>query len=100
MPAQIAILLAVTSDLFDSVPIDPMPQAEHAVREAASGIPAPICAGFETGDKPSDEDRKTIIDIARRSLTGFQPQPEPEARPDLPTRVDRMPKVASPKEKA
>ena len=95
VPAQIAILLAVTSDLFDLVPIDQMPQAEHAVREAASNIPARICAGFETGDKLSDEDRKTIVDIARQSLTGFQPRPEPEARPDPPERVDRMSKIAS-----
>ena len=76
--AQITILLALTAKLFDPVPLDKMTDAEHAVREAAANIPPEICARFETAPKLNDEDRKTIIEIARRSLTQFQPKPEPE----------------------
>jgi F-type H+-transporting ATPase subunit alpha len=40
VPAQIAVLLALTAELFDKVPLDQMTDAEHAVREAAADIPA------------------------------------------------------------
>jgi F-type H+/Na+-transporting ATPase subunit alpha len=81
VPAQIAILLALTADLFDPVPLDKMTDAGHAVYEAAARIPQEMCARFETADKLSDEDRKAIIDIARQALAPFQPKPtaKPEA---------------------
>ena len=77
VPAQIAVLLALTAELFDRVPLDQMTDAEHAVQEAAANIPAEVCARFETADKLSDEDRKTIIEIAREALAPFQPKPDP-----------------------
>jgi F-type H+-transporting ATPase subunit alpha len=82
VPAQIAVLLALTADLFDPVPLDRMAEAEHAVHEAATKISAEICARFETAKKLSDEDRETIIRLARQALAPFQPQPE--AKPDEP----------------
>ncbi|MCJ7755925.1 MAG: alternate F1F0 ATPase, F1 subunit alpha [Thermoanaerobaculales bacterium] len=82
MPAQIAILLALTAELFDAVPLDQMTDAKHAVHEAAEKIPAEVCARFETATELSDEDRKAIIEIARKALARFQPEPEtkPEAK--------------------
>ena len=77
MPAQIALLLALTAELFDPVPLERMTDAEHAVHEAAAGIPAQVCARFETADKLSDEDRKTIVDIARKALAGFRRKDHP-----------------------
>jgi len=74
VPAQIAILLALTAGLFDPVPLEQMTDAEHAVHEAAANIPAEVCARFATADKLSDEDRKSIVDIAREALAGFQPE--------------------------
>ena len=56
-----------------------MTEAERAVREAAANIPAEVCARFETADKLSDEDRKTIIDIARQALARFQAKPDTPA---------------------
>jgi F-type H+-transporting ATPase subunit alpha len=73
--AQIAVLLALTAELFDSVPLERMSDAEHAVRKAAAGIPDEVTVRFDTADKLSDEDRNTIIDIARAALTSFQPSP-------------------------
>lgn len=113
VPAQIAILLALTANLFDQVPIDRMTDAEHAVHEAAAKIPAEVCARFETADNLSDEDRETIIEIARKALARFQPKPEakpaakaepkaePESKLETPTEAELKPKaVPKPKEKS
>jgi F-type H+/Na+-transporting ATPase subunit alpha len=83
VPAQIAILLALTADLFDVVPIDRMTDAEHNVRDAAANIPADVRARFETADKLSDEDRKTTTEIARKAIVPFLPKPDatPQAKP-------------------
>ena len=89
VPAQIAVLLALTAELFDPVPLDQMTDAEHAVHEAAANIPAEACARFETADKLSDEDRKTIIEIARKALAPFQPKPE--AKPESETEPESKP---------
>ena len=86
VPEQIAILLALTAKLFDEVPIERMTDAERAVREAAAGIPAEVCARFETAVKLSDEDRQAIIQIARQSLAVFQPKPEANAEPKAKTK--------------
>ena len=91
VPAQITVLLALTANLFDLVPLDQMASAEHAVQEAATGIPAEVSARFETAAKLNDEDRKTVIEIARKALIRFQPQPEvkPEAK------IEPKPKLES-----
>ena len=107
VPAQLAILLALTAELFDAVPLDQMTAAEHAVHEAAENIPAQVCARFETADKLSDEDRKTIIELARQALAPFQPKleakpkakaepkagPEPQSKPEASTEVQPKPKA-------
>jgi F-type H+/Na+-transporting ATPase subunit alpha len=74
--AQIAVLLALTAKLFDPVPLDRMIDAEQAVREAGQGIPAVVSARFETAAELNDEDRKAIIEIARRALGPFQSKPK------------------------
>lgn len=76
VPAQIAILLALSDGLFDSVPLDRMTEAEQAVQAAATDIPVEVVERLQTAKKLSDEDRKAFIDIARRVLTPFQPTPE------------------------
>jgi F-type H+-transporting ATPase subunit alpha len=83
VPAQIAMLLALTAGLFDCVPLEKMPDAEHALREAVTQIPAEVSVRFETAEKLSDEDRKAVIQIATKALEPFQPKPEskPETQP-------------------
>ncbi len=78
VPAQIAVLLAVTAGLFDRVPLDRMTDAEQAVREVAADIPADVRERLDTDETLSDEDRETIVQVARESLTRFHPKPEPE----------------------
>ena len=72
VPAQMAVLLALTAKLFDTVPLEKMREAEHAVHEAAAEIPAEVSARFDTADELSDEDRNAITDIARAALVPFQ----------------------------
>jgi len=76
VPAQIAVLLALTAELFDDVPLDRMTDAEQAVRDAAAEIPAEVSGRLDTADKLSDEDRRAIIGIARQALKKFSPEPD------------------------
>ena len=94
IPAQIAILLALTAELFDQVPIEQMKDAEQAVYEAAVNIPAEVCARFETADKLSDDDRKVVINIAREALACFQPKPGSKLDPAVESelQLDNKPK--------
>ena len=78
VPAQIAILLALSAGHFDSVALDRMQDAEQAVQNAAADISAEICGRFERADKLSDDDRHMIIEIARRALNPFQPKAKAE----------------------
>ena len=78
VPAQITVLLALTANLFDPVPLEKMIDAGHAVREAANTIPAEVSGRFETAAKLSDEDKKTVVEIARKALAPFLPKPEPK----------------------
>lgn len=72
VPAQIAVLLALTAELFDDVPSERMVEAEQSVIKAATGITAEVSKRLFTADKLSDEDRETITQISRRALAGFQ----------------------------
>ena len=76
MLEQIAVLLALTAELFDRVPLDQMTDAEHALCEAAAEIPAEVRERLNSAATLSDEDRETIIQIGRKSLARFQPKPE------------------------
>ncbi len=96
VPAQIAVLLALTADLFDAVPLDQMTDAENAVIEAATKIPAEVSARFETAKELSDEDRQTTIELARQALAPFQPKPEAESdEPDNKTETQPEPNATA-----
>jgi F-type H+-transporting ATPase subunit alpha len=87
VPAQITVLLALTAKLFDPVPLDQMKDAENALLEAAADIPVEVSERLNTAEKLSEEDRKTIIQIATKSLARFQPKPAspagaPESKPE------------------
>jgi F-type H+-transporting ATPase subunit alpha len=65
----------LTGKLFDSVPLDRMTQAEQALHKAALDIPLEVCKRLEAAPKLNDEDRQTIIEIARKALARFQLTP-------------------------
>jgi len=88
VPAQITVLLSLTANLFDPVPLEKMTEATHVVREAANTIPAEVSGRFETAAKLSDEDKKTVVEIARKALAPFQPKPEPKPEVKPTARVE------------
>ncbi|MBB4200514.1 F0F1 ATP synthase subunit alpha [Rhodoblastus sphagnicola] len=81
VPTQITVLVALTARLFDAIELDLMPKAESAVQGAAANLPADLRARFESADKLSDDDRKSIVEIARQALVPFLDQPHVAAPP-------------------
>lgn len=76
VPAQIAILLALSEHLFDAIPLNQMTAAERAVQDAAANLSDEVRARFETAKKLADADRQTIVEIARQALARFHSAPE------------------------
>jgi len=72
--AQIVVLLALSAGLFDVVPLAQMPQAEQAVREAATQVADEVRARLDTADNLSDADRAAMVELARVALGPFQPE--------------------------
>lgn len=74
LPEQVTVLLALTADLFDAVPLEQMPAAEQAVHQAAEQLPAEVRARLDSADKLSEVDRDTIVEAARQALIRFLPK--------------------------
>ena len=74
VPAQITVLLALTANLFDLVPLEQMTDAAHAVQTAAETIPTEMSARLDSAVKLNDGDKHMIIEIARKALDRFQPK--------------------------
>lgn len=81
VPGQIAVLLALTAKLFESVPLEKMTDAVNAVSSGDSGLPKEIRDRFEVATKLSDEDRDKVIEIASKSLADFGMATKPEEKP-------------------
>ncbi|MCB2021183.1 MAG: alternate F1F0 ATPase, F1 subunit alpha [Rhizobacter sp.] len=77
VPAQIAVLLALSAGLFDRVPLARMADAERAVQAAASTLAAPVRARLGTAAAPSAEDRAAITTLAAAALAPFASAPGP-----------------------
>ncbi len=72
VPAQIAIVLALTANLFDPVPLERMADAEEAVRRTAgTAIPEEVVHRLLDAPKLGDDDRTTIVNLARAALAPF-----------------------------
>jgi len=82
VPDQIVLLLALNAKLFDSVPLDRMEEAEASLRRAVADIPAEVREHLKADAELTDNDRKTILEIARKALEHFQPGAETEKEPE------------------
>lgn len=71
--AQIMILLSLSARLFDKVPLERMGEAQQALQNAATMLPAAVDKRFESAEEFSDEDRALILNIARKALATFEP---------------------------
>ncbi|CAN5432890.1 alternate F1F0 ATPase, F1 subunit alpha [soil metagenome] len=81
VPAQLTILLALSARLLDTVPTEQIEEAEQALSEAAETLQEELRTRLDTAATLSDDDRKTIVEVARRALTRFQPKPDTTAKP-------------------
>ncbi|HNX35932.1 MAG TPA: alternate F1F0 ATPase, F1 subunit alpha [Kiritimatiellia bacterium] len=77
LPEQIAVLLALSAGLFDSVPMDQMAEAKRTVQKAAEGFPAELCARFMAAAKLGEEDRQAVINTVRAALARARPRRNP-----------------------
>ncbi len=78
VPAQIAVLLALTAGLFDAVPLPRMAEAQRAVQDAMARLDPPLRDRLLGAKKLSDEDRKAVADSADAVLKAFLPKPDAE----------------------
>jgi F-type H+-transporting ATPase subunit alpha len=68
---QLAVLLALTSGLFDAVPLERMTEAEVAVRAIATALPDDVRERIITGAKLSAADHDTVVEKSRATLHPF-----------------------------
>ena len=74
---QIAVLTALTSELFDPVPLDRMRDAQRAVSEASEHLPSELRERFDSDAPLRDNDRAVIVELAQNALASFvTPAPE------------------------
>ncbi|APW46249.1 alternate F1F0 ATPase, F1 subunit alpha [Rhodoferax antarcticus] len=78
VPGQIAVLLALTADLFDTVPLPRMAEAQRAVQDAAAQLDAALHERLLGKDRLNDEDRQAVTDLAAAALKTFLPMPNAE----------------------
>ncbi len=72
VPQQIAVLLAVNEGVLDDVPLDKVPNAEEAVRAAVMEEAGATAERILAGEDFTDEDRRQLIDLARRETEQWQ----------------------------
>jgi F-type H+-transporting ATPase subunit alpha len=84
VPAQIAVLLALTAGLFDTVPLTHMAQAQRAVQDAADKLDAALRERLVATKKLSNEDRNTVIEATRAVIKPFMPKHDekPDKQPE------------------
>ena len=80
VPEQLAVLLALNANIFDTVPLARMEDAIRAVHEASAEIPEEVRARCASADKLSDEDRQAVVRSTREALATFQPATPAESR--------------------
>ncbi|RMF20900.1 MAG: alternate F1F0 ATPase, F1 subunit alpha [Cyanobacteria bacterium J083] len=66
---QIAVLLAVTQGLLDSVPLDQVKSVEQIIRQAVREKLPNICHKVETGHKLSQRDRTALLNTIQQAIT-------------------------------
>ena len=66
---QIAVLLAVTQGVFDSVSLDRIKLVENSIRETVEKQLPDLCQRIEAGKKLSESDRASLLELAQEIVT-------------------------------
>jgi F-type H+-transporting ATPase subunit alpha len=72
---QIVVLLALTSGLFDQIPLEKMQDAESALLARSAEFPAEILHGLFSNKALSSGDHDAILKVAANILASFQENP-------------------------
>jgi F-type H+-transporting ATPase subunit alpha len=79
VPGQIVVLLSLSAELLDKVPLKQMPAAEQALLKAAKNLSEEILEQIRRGEKLTDAHIKSTIDVAKNVLTAFPHEQELKA---------------------
>ena len=71
LPEQIVVLLTLTADLFDNVPLPKMKDAEAAVRKIIGGLPEELRQRFTTNVNLTEADREVILKASTKAIEPF-----------------------------
>jgi F-type H+-transporting ATPase subunit alpha len=77
VPEQIIVLLALTNELFDNIPIEKMQEAESALLKNSLELPAELLKRLISDEELRNSDKDTILKLAGNILDPFQEKPEP-----------------------
>ncbi len=80
VPEQIMVLLALTTGLFDTIPVEKMYEAEMALLRQRKELKDDLINRLLSQEKLSDEDRETVLSIANKVLTAFQVESQSDQR--------------------
>jgi F-type H+-transporting ATPase subunit alpha len=78
VPEQLVVLLALTNGLFDTVPVDKMPEAQTLLAASSLKLPDKLLKQLVSDVGLSQADHDAILASAETLLTPFQPQPDPK----------------------
>jgi F-type H+/Na+-transporting ATPase subunit alpha len=81
LTAQLAILLALTTGLFDPVPLERVGEARLALQRAAAGIAGDVVGRLASGTAFPEADKAGILALAAQTLLPFAPAPSPGPPP-------------------
>jgi F-type H+/Na+-transporting ATPase subunit alpha len=69
---QIAVLQAVTSGVFDDVPLERVGEAELVIRQAVVDHLPEVAGRIQAGERLSDEDRDELLRVAQEAAADFR----------------------------
>ncbi|MFB2982714.1 alternate F1F0 ATPase, F1 subunit alpha [Microseira sp. BLCC-F43] len=70
---QIAVLLAVTSGVFDDLAIENIAAAEKAVAKAVTEQLPQVCKSIQSGEKLNEADFTAIVNVAKNAIVNITP---------------------------
>lgn len=76
VPEQIILLLSLTNNLFDNVPLEKIELAEKNLLNLKDSIPDEILKRLFTDNEISDADKTAILTEAKKIIASFENQPD------------------------
>jgi len=78
VPEQIVVLLALTGELMDTIPVDKMQEAEKALLKVSKEMPDTILKKISSNKELEEEERNAILKMADAVLVSFRDKSQPE----------------------